>query len=83
MSKFVDAIRSEPVRVYLYGLAVAVVAALVWFGVVSGGAVPVLMAVILAALALPSPIESARSMVTPVANLSPPPEVSTRPNDGP
>jgi predicted membrane metal-binding protein len=63
---FLDTLRQEPVRVYIYGLALAIIAALVFFGVVTGAAAPVIIAVVLAALAVPSPVEVARSKVTPV-----------------
>lgn len=66
MSKFVDAVRSEPVRIYVYGLVSAVVALLVFMGVLTGAAVPFVIAVVVAALALPSPVEAARARVTPV-----------------
>lgn len=61
-----DTLRQEPVRVYIYGLAVAIVAALVFFGVLTGAAAPVVLAIVIAAVALPSPVEAARNMVTPV-----------------
>lgn len=63
---FADTLRQEPVRVYIYGLVVAVIAALMFFGVLTGTAVPVIMGVVIAALALPSPVEAARNRVSPV-----------------
>lgn len=67
MSKLVDIMRTEPTRVWMYGFISAVVAALAFFGVISGGSVPVIMAVVVAALALPSPVEALRAKVTPTS----------------
>jgi hypothetical protein len=58
-------IRSEPVRVYLGTLLTAVVAALAFYGVIEAEAVPVVLAVVTALLAVPT-VEAARSKVTPV-----------------
>ncbi len=57
---------SEPVRVYIYGLSAAVVAALIFYGLLSANSFPIIMALVLAALAMPSPVEAARNRVTPV-----------------
>ncbi len=56
---------SEPVRVYVYTLLSAVLGALVVYGVVDANAVPVIMAVVTAALAVPA-VELVRSKVSPV-----------------
>lgn len=60
-----DLVRSEPVRVYLYSVFVAIVAALVGFGVLSGAAVPLILGIVVAVLAVPA-VEKARAAVTPV-----------------
>lgn len=65
MTKIVELLKREPVRVYLYTLVTVVTAALVVFGVIAASAVPVIAAVMAALLALPSPVESLRSRVTP------------------
>lgn len=62
---FVDYVRSEPVRVWMYGVLVAILALLVGTGVVTGALAPLIMGVITAVLAIPA-VEIARSKVTPV-----------------
>ena len=57
--------RNEPVRLYLYGLAAALTAALLVFGLVDGNAAAAIMGVASAALAVPA-VETARSKVSPV-----------------
>lgn len=59
-------LRQEPVRVYIYSLMTAVIGLLLYLGVLTGGAVPYIVAVVVAALAVPSPVESLRNRVTPV-----------------
>lgn len=61
--------RSEPVRVYVYGLAAALVALLVAYGVLDGGQAAVWLAVVTALLAVPA-AEGARSMVVPLPPLT-------------
>lgn len=61
------ALEREPVRVYLYSLTVALVAALVAFGVVDGDKATVVLGVAAAALSVPA-VEAARSQVTPTAD---------------
>jgi hypothetical protein len=56
--------KTEPVRLYLYGLAAPVLALLVYFGLVSTDAVPLYLAVAGAVLLVPA-VESARSAVVP------------------
>lgn len=58
-------LRQEPVRVYIYSLMTAVIGLLLYLGVLTGAAVPYIVAVVVAALALPSPVESLRNRVTP------------------
>lgn len=55
----------EPVRLYLYGLTAAVVAALVAFGLVTGDQGAAIIGVATAAAAIPA-VEAARSQVRPV-----------------
>lgn len=65
MSKLATWLHEEPVRVYLYSVAVAVVALLLALGIVSGSLVPVILSVVSALLAVPG-TESLRSRVSPV-----------------
>lgn len=65
MSKLTDLVSREPVRVYLYGVAVAVIALLGVTGVLSAGLVPVILSLVGTVLA----VEKARSLVTPVPTL--------------
>jgi len=65
MTKRRSLLQREPVRVYLYGLTVAIVGALVTFGVVDGDQAAVVLGVCSAALAIPA-VETARSKVRPV-----------------
>lgn len=65
MARRRNLLQREPVRVYLYGLTVALVAALVAFGVVDGDKAPVILGLAAAALAVPA-VETARSKVRPV-----------------
>lgn len=58
-------IEREPVRVYLYTIVVAVMAALVVFGVVDGSQSTVILGVVAAAVAVPA-VETARSKVRPI-----------------
>ena len=58
-------ITSEPVRVYVYTVLAAVVAALVVFGVVDSETVPVILGVVTAVLGVVG-TEKARSKVTPL-----------------
>lgn len=60
----VDLIRREPVRVYVYGLVAALLAALGVLGYVKTDLVPVILALVAAALAVPA-VEVARSKVEP------------------
>lgn len=60
----VNYVRREPVRIYIYGVVVAVLAALVVLGFVKADLVPVLLAVATAILAVPA-VEAARSKVEP------------------
>lgn len=65
MSKIVELLKREPVRVYLYTLVTVIAGALLAFGVIAASAVPVIAGVMAALLALPSPVESLRSRVSP------------------
>lgn len=56
---------SEPVRLYLYPVALAVLGVLGYYGVVESGSVPVWTVLIGAALSVGG-IETARSKVSPV-----------------
>ncbi len=76
-------LRSEPVRIYLYGVLAAVVAVLVLYGVLDAGSTPIWLALGLAALALPSPVEGLRSTVTPASESVPEPAVVAVPLDLP
>lgn len=58
----------EPVRVYLYGVGVAVVALLVGLGVVTEDIAPLILAAVAAVLGVPA-VESARRRVTPTSKL--------------
>ena len=64
--KWFDVLRREPVRAYIYSISVAVIALLVFYGVVTAAAVPIITGVIIAALAFPSPVEMLRNRVSPV-----------------
>lgn len=66
-------VRSEPVRVYVYGLAAALVALLVVYGVLDGAQAAVWLAVVTAVVSVPL-VEGARARVTP----SPPAHVFER-----
>lgn len=57
-------VRREPVRVYVYSVAAAIVAALVVFGVVTGDQGAAIIGVAGAVAAVPA-TEAARSRVTP------------------
>lgn len=57
--------KSEPVRMYLYGLLVPLLAVLVFYGVVDSSAVALFIALGAAVLGVPA-VEVARSKVTPV-----------------
>lgn len=59
----------EPVRVYVYGVAAAIVMALVAFGLVSGDQAVAVIGVAAAVVAVPA-AESARARVVPVAKLA-------------
>lgn len=72
MKKVVALLESQPVRMYLYTLLGAVVAALAVLGVVSGAVVPVVMAVVTAALSVPT-VEKVHGAVSPVVPDSPDP----------
>lgn len=65
--KWLDLVRREPVRVYMYTLLTAIIGLLLYFGVVTAAAAPIIMAVVTAALAMPSPVETVRNMVSPVS----------------
>lgn len=56
---------AEPVRLYLYGLALAALALAVGYGLVSGTQAPLWLALLSAALLAPG-VEAARAAVTPV-----------------
>lgn len=57
--------KSEPVRMYLYGLLAPLLAVLVFYGVVESSAVALFFALGAAVLGVPA-VEVARSKVTPV-----------------
>jgi len=61
-----DTLKREPVRKYLYSVAAAVVALLVFYGVLTAAAVPLILGLAVALLALPSPVEALRNKVSPV-----------------
>lgn len=65
----------EPVRVYLYGLALTLVALLVAYGVVDAERAPLWLAGLAAGLSIPA-IESARARVSPVADVNEPEDVT-------
>ena len=69
--KWYEFVRQEPVRMYIYSLLAVIIGALVYFGVVTSAAVPILMGVVLTALALPSPVEMVRNRVSPVPKEDP------------
>lgn len=60
-----SALQREPIRAYMYTVLVALLAALVIFGVVDGSVVPAVLALGAAVLGIPA-IEAARAQVTPV-----------------
>ena len=57
---------AEPVRLYLYGVLLAVLALLVAYGVLTAELVPVWVALVTAVVMAPG-IEKARASVTPTA----------------
>lgn len=61
-------VTQEPVRKYLYGVTLALVALAVGLGVVTATVAPLVLAVAAAVLAVPA-VEAARSKVTPVESL--------------
>lgn len=61
-----DLIAREPVRVYLYGVLVAIVAVLVGYGVLDGSQAALWLALGSALLAVPA-VEAARSRVSPTS----------------
>lgn len=64
VSALVAYLKREPVRLYLYAVALAVVALLVVLGVLSASIAPVVLALVAAVLAVPT-TESLRARVTP------------------
>lgn len=69
MSKLVQLVEREPVRVYLYTTVAAILAVLVAYGIVDSTAVPVILAAVSAVVAIPA-VEVARSKVSPVDTTS-------------
>jgi len=65
---WVSWLQNEPVRLYLYGIVGAVLAVLVFYGVVATAAVPLFLALGAALLAVPT-VESLRARVTPTGNV--------------
>lgn len=72
-SAFLKWLTSEPVRTYLYPVIVALLALLVVLGVLSGGLVPYVLAVVVAVLG-PVSTELVRSAVSPASPPQPPTE---------
>lgn len=76
MNKLLTAWRAaEPVRLYLYGVGLAVLLLLVGYGLVSAEQAP-LWSGLLLAVALAPAVEKARSKVTPPAALPDPPHAA-------
>lgn len=65
MTKRRSLLQREPVRVYLYGLTVAIVGGLVTVGIVGNDEAVAILGVASAALAIPA-VETARAKVRPV-----------------
>lgn len=63
---------TEPVRLYVYGVGLAVLALLAGYGLVTARTVPLWVGV-LTALCLAPAVEAARAKVTPPAGLPDPP----------
>jgi hypothetical protein len=70
MSSVVNLVKQYPVRVYGYTVTAAVLALLVFLGVISAGAVPVILAVVGVVLSVGG-TELVHSVVTPVAKRTP------------
>lgn len=64
MSRFVSLLRREPVRIYLYGVSIALIAILMAVGLVSATLAPLILALVTAVLAVPT-AETLRNRVTP------------------
>lgn len=64
MSNLAKTLKREPVRVWCYGVAVAALMLLTWYGVVDPGALPLWVALV-AAIVVPG-TEATRARVTPV-----------------
>lgn len=66
MSKLGNWAAYEPVRLYVYTVGTAILAVLITYGVVDEKALPVILALVSAVLAVPA-VEKARSRVRPLA----------------